>query len=501
MFRFPFPHLLPVFCLLATIVSSPLADSPTGEPRLETVDCWFDIASDWPRTKCFRLHLPEDHANPGGQTISIPVVRFHAGFSLWPERAPVLHLGGGGPGGPMYLDSTAAVRTIWEYHDEISLEQRRDLIVIDPRGTGLAEPALVCWTFLQNLAPRLAQNLSMRDEWQAIDRDYQICIDDYLQDGVDLRQYNSRSVALDVELLRRALGIERWVLLGVSYGSIYAQMVAHDNPDSVEAMLLDSATFSHIGETESFLRRAQAPYRALFDYCRYREDCRAPLPDFEARLWKLHHELNRNPIRLQLEHPYREEQIELQLNGERFLSALLEGIYGVGIYRDLPSIIVELERGQHRRVRPYLEAALLFMFDPAYGDVSMEAHYCFDTRPYTDLDAIAEQVENLPPGYFKQVMRLSLEMTDECERMNVTEGYPPMASARRTEVPTLFLHGIYDPVTLLEDVVAQRRYFSHSRLATFGFSHSILTSDECAEIVAARFLEDPSIDGTELTCE
>ena len=277
--------------------------------------------------------------------------------------------------------------------------------------------------------------------------------------------------------------------------------MAQDNPDSVEAMVLDSATFASLTDARSYLRRAQAPYRALFDYCRYREDCLAPLPDFEARLWKLHAALNRDPIALELDHPYQTGLITLQLNGERFLSALLEGIYGIEIYRDLPSIVTELEKRRTWRIRPYLESALNFMFDPAYGDVSMQSHYCFDTRPYTDLEAIARQIETLPDGYFKQMMRLSLEVDDECDRMQIEAGYPPMAEARHTDVPTLFLHGTYDPVTLLEDVVAQREYFGHSRLATFGFSHSMLTSDECAELVAGRFVDDPTIDGDALRCD
>ncbi len=486
--------------LLALCLSTADAAQGDNTPRLEPVDCRFEVGPDWPRSQCFRMHVPENHAEPGGRMISFPVVRFRARFSLWPNRPPVLHLGGGGPGASMYLDSTEAVRSIWEYHDAMSIERRRDLIVIDPRGTGLSQPALVCWNFLQNLVPRLAQNLSMRDEWLAIEQDYERCIDVYLRDGFDLRHYNSRAVASDVEMLRQALDIDRWVLLGVSYATIYAQLVAQDNPGSVESMVLDSATFAHLAGEQSYLRRARAPYRALFDYCRYRDDCRAPLPDFEARLWALYYELNQNPISMQLDHPYLEGRIELQLNGERFLGALLEGIYGIGIYRDLPSIVTELEQRRYRRILPYLESTLQFMFDPTYGDVSMEAHYCFDTRPHINLDHITRQVEDLPDGYFKRMMRLSLEIGDQCERMKIDSGYPPMARARSTEVPTLFLHGRLDPVTLLEDVVSQRRHFRHSRLATFEFSHSMLTSDECAEVVAARFVANPSIEEAALDC-
>ncbi len=68
-------------------------------------------------------------------------------------------------------------------------------------------------------------------------------------------------------------------------------------------------------------------------------------------------------------------------------------------------------------------------------------------------------------------------------------------------MPTLFLHGEFDPVTLLDDVLTQREYFSHHRLVTFDHSHSMFTSDACAEVVAARFVKDPSISEAGLSCE
>ncbi len=499
----PSPYLAALLLLWLTASSAATSAfaSVQAVPELAPVDCWFEIGHDWPRTECFRMYVPENHARPDGRVISFPVIRFGARFSLWPDRPPVLHLGGGGPGGSMYLDSGESVRTIWEYHDALSLQQRRDLIVIDPRGAGLSEPVLVCHRFLQNLGPRLEQNLSMRDEWLATLGDYADCVDDYRADGVDLGQYNSRAVTLDVELLRQALAVDRWILLGVSYATIYAQLVARAHPERVEAMLLDSATFPNLAGEQGNLQRVLAPYRALFDFCRFGPDCAAPLPDYETRFWALYRALNRDPIAMTVAHPYTGEQIDLVLNGERLLGVLLEGIYGVGIYRDLPAIISELELRRTWRLRPYLESTLTFMFDPGYGDVSMEAHYCFDMRPYIDLEHYAQQVAELPPGYFREMLQLSLDIGDSCDEMGIVQGYPPMAEGRAIDVPTLFLHGEFDPVTLLDDVLTQREYFSHHRLVTFDHSHSMFTSDACAEVVAARFVKDPSISEAGLSCE
>ena len=56
--------------------------------------------------------------------------------------APLLHLGGGGPGSPVYLDYPSGAHALWANHDDMSLNQGRDLYIIDPRGTGLSKPLL-----------------------------------------------------------------------------------------------------------------------------------------------------------------------------------------------------------------------------------------------------------------------------------------------------------------------------------------------------------------------
>ena len=45
------------------------------------------------------------------------------------------------------------------------------------------------------------------------------CRDRLRRDGVDFTAYSAGAVVGDAEQLRRALGIERWDLLGISYGT------------------------------------------------------------------------------------------------------------------------------------------------------------------------------------------------------------------------------------------------------------------------------------------
>lgn len=472
-------------------------ETPAG---LEAVECWFEAADRLPPIDCYRMHVPENHDLPDGKTISFPVIVVKARFNFW-SKPPVLHLGGGGPGGPLYLDDPGSVSYIWEYHDQISTDQRRDLILMDPRGVGLADPVLSCHTFIENVGERLTRNLSLLEDWRAADRDFKDCIDDYARQGIDFGAYNSYSISRDIEMLRRAMDVERWVLIGVSYATIYAQMLAREFPESIEAMILDSATFPNLPQAETYLRLVEEPFRAMLGYCRLDADCSQPLPDFETRFWNLHRELNRNPLPIVLTHPYRDRKIELVLNGERFLGALLWGTYSMEIYRDLPAIVTELEQRRGWSIRPYLDSMLLFTFDDTWGDVSAEAHYCFDIKPWTDFERIRSEASRMPPGYLRDVILMGLNWGDNCDRMGIGSGYAAMARAQAIDVPTLFLHGEFDTVTFLDDVVAQQRHFNRSHLVKYPLAHSMITSDECAEVVAAKFIDDPEIEPGDLNCD
>ena len=83
----------------------------------------------------------------------------------------------------------------------------------------------------------------------------------------DLSQYNSRVVARDVELLRHALKIEKWILYGVSYGTRYALTIARDFPDSVEAMILNGAIFPNLRYETSSAEIVALAFDKVFSWC------------------------------------------------------------------------------------------------------------------------------------------------------------------------------------------------------------------------------------------
>jgi len=471
----------------------------TQKYGFEPVECWFGDTSLLPPTECYYMHVPEDHALQTDMAIAFPVVVFRSD-SIFSNKAPVLHLGAGGPGAPMYLESIESVKKIWEYDDELSTDQGRDLFVIDPRGAGLSKPLLTCDTFVENETKRLKDNLSFTGQWEEVYKDYFECIAKFKSQGVNLSTYNSLSIANDIEMMRIAGNINEWVLVGVSYAATYAQIIATQNSKSVESMVLDSATFPNIKPHDDYLNKTMARYLALYNHCSLTSDCTIPPKNIKNRIWSLHKALNLNPIKLELDHPYNNNKIDVLLNGERFISALLDGLYGEKIFDDLRHIIPQLERRRVLTITPYLENHIAYLLDPSYGDVSAISHYCYEDKPNTNFESMRKQADKLPKGYIRNTALLSIDFPDYCDQMLIGAGDPVVSRATKTDIPTLFLHGELDTITPLSDVIAQRKLFTKSCLVTHKLSHDMLSNNKDAERAAAKFISNAEIDLMELDC-
>ena len=170
------------------------------------------------------LSVPLDHAAPDGKRTTIAYERYPA-RAAGAARGTIVFLSGG-PGEPAIRFGRELTRGPLR-----ALRRGFDIVFVDQRGTGRSSP-LRCAT-----APngRFSPDLSETRLRAAI-----------LACGVELgeerRHYSTHATALDLEAVRAAIGAERIVPLGVSYGAQVAGEYARRFPDRVQALVLDSAS-------------------------------------------------------------------------------------------------------------------------------------------------------------------------------------------------------------------------------------------------------------------
>jgi pimeloyl-ACP methyl ester carboxylesterase len=433
------------------------------------------------------MHVPEDHNDPASALISFPVVRLS---NPWGEskKTPVLHLGGGGPGNPLGLDTETVNSWLWDWYQEISLGDNRDLYLMDPRGVGLAQPVLVCDEYIPVFLDSLNRNLTIDQEIEWNTEANQRCLQRLLDQQINVSTYNSRSIAQDVELLRQHLSIDKWNLYGVSYGSRYALTLARDYPETVESMVLDATVFPNVRYMDRYAASLNDAFQRLIDFCTSDDECMDTLGDPEQRFWQLVRDLKRTPVRAKVKHPQKDQQINLTINADRFLNVLYNAIYDAEQFSQLPGIIMDLENNKLGAFESNIIEWLEFQIDADYGDASAAAHYCYEESPFVDYEKAITAARAIRPELSESAVALLEYNRKLCERWPVTaapsvEGQPVV-----TSVPTLFLHGALDPVLPAEHLQQQLSNYPQSDYEVFeDVAHSIVGVHPCGESMASAF--------------
>ncbi|WP_257644261.1 alpha/beta hydrolase [Luteimonas salinisoli] len=102
----------------------------------------------------------------------------------------------------------------WPVFDQVRRET--DVLLFDQRGTGLSDRQPPC-PYIQRFDD--AKPLDREAALAALRRTAARCIAHWREEGVDLAAYTTAESAADIEDLRRALGVPRISLWGMSYGT------------------------------------------------------------------------------------------------------------------------------------------------------------------------------------------------------------------------------------------------------------------------------------------
>jgi pimeloyl-ACP methyl ester carboxylesterase len=222
-----------------------------------------------PGARCGRIEVPFDPRAPQLGTTTVGFVVYPARRDDLPSLGTIVAV----EGGPGY--STVASR--WWYRDLYRpLLGRRQLLLMDLRGTGRSEP--VDCPALQSYVGSWKRNVA------ACGR----------QLGPLAERYGSAFAADDLVAVLDALGIDRIDLYGDSYGTFFAQTFAVRHPERVRTVTLDGAY--PIDATDPWWRDTN---RAIVDaftrVCERDPACRQRRGDPIARIRRLASRLRSQP--------------------------------------------------------------------------------------------------------------------------------------------------------------------------------------------------------------
>jgi pimeloyl-ACP methyl ester carboxylesterase len=454
--------------------------APRPAVPLEWTACPFDTDGfDTLRMKCGRVTVPENRDADHGRRIRLAFAVIRASAPSGARDAIVELSGGPGSG---------ALRPIFLGIIGPGLASDRDVVAFDQRGTGYSEPPMCPGRAAEDMRID-AQAVSGAPRRALIRTADLACRDAMLKDSVDLRAYHSRASADDAEDLRRALGYDRWTVIGSSYGGALAQSVVSRYPASVRAAVLVVPTrFDDVPEFD-WVRSIGGTLRMLNAVCAADAACRSEHPDLEAEFYAVAQEFIRVPLSITVDSAAMGLSTFV-VDAPDFITVIDEMSARDWELPFVPGII----RAFHNRDSAVVRAAIERSYGSAAGGAGFSAGMQMTVRCHDFVNQETRRRREQVVAAFP----LEDEMTfapDPCDVWPTGHASRREREPRGGDIPTLILSGRYDNRAPVAYSAGIMETFRRSKQIVFAnASHDLPgpTTWDCFRAIVLEFARDPA---------
>jgi pimeloyl-ACP methyl ester carboxylesterase len=460
--------------VLMLLIGFALGENAGGQPappRPAFDESTCDVPSAPPeihaRLRCGTVSVPRNYDNPDAGRFKLAVVVIKSEQQpAWPE--PVVYISGG-PGYPL---------TVYAAHQaRLPYAPRRDLILVDQRGTGRSEP---------NLCPNLEGKLldatlavaanATEDALATRQATYLACRDQAIGRGLDLKDFGTRVTVEDFEWVRQALRIERWNVYGESYGTAVAMTLVALHPEAARSVVLD--TIYPPDPVPLWSTIVSDARDAFFANCARDEVCSTSFPDIAGTYRDTLARLDQNPLLVTVPSQMRQADDQVRMTAPLFETVISNLLYYSPAYVMVPRLIQSVHDGDTESLKPVL--ASQFRIAATLNRATYAAVECRDRSHFR---------KDLPVGASALDRRL---LYGVCGRWSEL-GPPPLVPAG-TSVPALVLAGQFDPVAgpALSRHVAEQ-IGKNARFVEFPLvGHNVRQFSPCGARIAADFIDRPA---------
>lgn len=277
--------------------------------------------------RCGLVRRPLDPARPAGVQIDIHYMVVPA---LARRKLPdPVFLLAGGPG-QSAISVAATMLAQWR-----RLNNRRDLVFVDQRGTGKSAP-LMC---RDERATPLAQQFDA-ERGQARLRQ---CLTELQQlPHGDMRFFTTTLAMQDLDAVRLALGFGQINLVGVSYGTRAALEYMRQFAPQVRRSVLDGVAPPDMVLPDSLAGDSQAALDSLFVACSADTDCARRCPNL-SKTWR--QLLDGLPREVAVIDPLTGVRERVTLTRQTLLGAVRGPLYAPALAAALPEALTHAARG------------------------------------------------------------------------------------------------------------------------------------------------------------
>lgn len=278
---------------------------------------------------CGVLQRPLDPAQPQGPQIDLHYAVLPA-LARNPKPDPVFFFAGGPGQSAMALAGPVAGMLT-------RLSNRRDIVLIDQRGTGRSAP-LMC----EPLSP--LSSLAVTADSPRMEQRLQACRAQLQQlPHGDLRHYPTWVAMQDADAVRQALGVAQVNVVGGSYGTRAVLDYLRQFPRQVRRAVIDGVAPPDMVLPAAFSTDNQAALDAMFDACEAEPACARRHPGLRAGFGAL---LASLPREVSATHPMTGRVERLTLTRDGVLQLVRAPLYLPALAAALPQALADATAGR-----------------------------------------------------------------------------------------------------------------------------------------------------------
>ncbi|MFH8576710.1 alpha/beta fold hydrolase [Streptomyces zaomyceticus] len=326
-----------------------------GDARFRPGPCprTADPVPDLARARCGTLTVPENRSRTkepkasggsgahGGRKITLAVAIMPAEAAA-PARDPIVWFAGG-PGDDAVSEIPMALAG--------NLNRDRDVIFMSQRGTYSADPELTC----PNIDEFNARALGLVSNAPSTGR-LHVEATRACRDRVDARDaerstYNDIESSADYDALRKTLGVKKWNVFGISYGTHPALNYMRLHPKGIRSVGIDGVLPPSLAGGAVTWKAAREGFDGLFKACEEQPACDNRYPNLKATFLRLVSELEADPVTTTVTVPVHPEPVKVVLDGGNLVGWLTSATH---VAAGVPRSIDELAHGDPQRIAEQL---------------------------------------------------------------------------------------------------------------------------------------------------
>ncbi len=447
-------RVLQLCVVLVTFQAVPMFAAP---PRIQM--CHLPGLED--QVECVRLAVPLDWQRPSGQALEIFAARLPSLSKASTADAFVMIPGGPGQSGDSLIGlATGKLKAI---------RQKRDIILIYPRGTARSAP-LKCDSLN---AEKLFDAAKMKAAAQrcAATAKYNPSF------------FTSAEIVQDIDALRAALGYKQISLWGGSFGSRIAQHYARDYPSATRLVVLDSVAPVGASILQTTPRAAQRALDNISQSCARDKKCAASIGNVSTASRQLINKLTNNPAKINIIDPYSGRPTTEIIDGRTMASALHLALYDPNSRAMVPQLVSMAQSGNFQPILAFSALASNALEDSVAIGANFSAlcaeDYRITSRAQTQ-SAARTSFLNLGPAE---------ALFDICPVWHQKIINAKFTKPFKSNVPALLLSGALDPITPPESGAIAAGYFVGALHIVVPASGHISSAFGCAARNVVHFVE------------